>query len=99
MVSYAKLTSVPYPLYYKGSADRVSGPLPSVISVLSPQKHGLVIIPDGTTNGDVNHEPMSSGITVVSHEAAQVLESAGEGPLGESEGVMDEPKTGRSDVI
>ncbi|KAF0027254.1 hypothetical protein F2P81_019995 [Scophthalmus maximus] len=45
------------------------------------EKHGLVIIPDGTTNGDVNHEPMSSGITVVSHEAAQVLESAGEGPL------------------
>uniref|UniRef100_A0A7N8YDE0 Leucine-rich repeat flightless-interacting protein 2 n=1 Tax=Mastacembelus armatus TaxID=205130 RepID=A0A7N8YDE0_9TELE len=44
-------------------------------------KHGLVIIPDGTPNGDVNHEPLSSGITVVSQEAAQVLESAGEGPL------------------
>lgn len=57
----------------------------SVISVFSPQKHGLVIIPDGTPNGDVNHEPLSSGITVVSQEAAQVLESAGEGPLGESE--------------
>lgn len=53
-------------------------------SVLSSQKHGLVIIPDGTPNGDVNHEPLSSGITVVSQEAAQVLESAGEGPLGES---------------
>lgn len=52
--------------------------------VLPPQKHGLVIIPDGTPNGDVNHEPQSSGITVVSQEAAQVLESAGEGPLGES---------------
>ncbi|XP_061644880.1 leucine-rich repeat flightless-interacting protein 2 isoform X21 [Phyllopteryx taeniolatus] len=45
------------------------------------ETHGLVIIPDGTTNGDINHEPVSSGITVVSQEAAQVLESAGEGPL------------------
>uniref|UniRef100_H2V872 Leucine-rich repeat flightless-interacting protein 2 n=1 Tax=Takifugu rubripes TaxID=31033 RepID=H2V872_TAKRU len=44
-------------------------------------KHGLVIIPDGTPNGDVNHEPPSSGITVVSQEAAQLLESVGEGPL------------------
>lgn len=54
-------------------------------SVVCPtQKHGLVIIPDGTPNGDVNHEPQPSGITVVSQEAAQLLESAGEGPLGES---------------
>ncbi|XP_063730951.1 leucine-rich repeat flightless-interacting protein 2 isoform X9 [Eleginops maclovinus] len=45
------------------------------------ETHGLVIIPDGTPNGDVNHEPLSAGITVVSQEAAQVLESAGEGPL------------------
>ncbi|XP_041866006.1 leucine-rich repeat flightless-interacting protein 2 isoform X9 [Melanotaenia boesemani] len=45
------------------------------------EKHGLVIIPDGTPNGDVDHEPLSSGITLVSQEAAQVLESAGEGPL------------------
>uniref|UniRef100_A0A3B5BF79 Leucine-rich repeat flightless-interacting protein 2 n=1 Tax=Stegastes partitus TaxID=144197 RepID=A0A3B5BF79_9TELE len=45
------------------------------------EKHGLVIIPDGTPNGDVNHEPLPSGITLVSQEAAQVLESAGEGPL------------------
>ncbi|XP_030603835.1 leucine-rich repeat flightless-interacting protein 2 isoform X3 [Archocentrus centrarchus] len=45
------------------------------------EKHGLVIIPDGTPNGDVNHESLSSGITLVSQEAAQVLESAGEGPL------------------
>ncbi|XP_061545636.1 leucine-rich repeat flightless-interacting protein 2 isoform X2 [Phycodurus eques] len=45
------------------------------------ETHGLVIIPDGATNGDINHEPVSSGITVVSQEAAQVLESAGEGPL------------------
>ncbi|XP_064026047.1 leucine-rich repeat flightless-interacting protein 2 isoform X4 [Pogoniulus pusillus] len=44
-------------------------------------KHGLVIIPDGTPNGDVNHEPVVGAITVVSQEAAQVLESAGEGPL------------------
>uniref|UniRef100_H3D6E3 Leucine-rich repeat flightless-interacting protein 2 n=1 Tax=Tetraodon nigroviridis TaxID=99883 RepID=H3D6E3_TETNG len=45
------------------------------------EKHGLVIIPDGTPNGDVHHEPQSSGITVVSQEAAQLLESVGEGPL------------------
>ncbi|XP_072780148.1 leucine-rich repeat flightless-interacting protein 2 isoform X6 [Taeniopygia guttata] len=45
------------------------------------QKHGLVIIPDGTPNGDLNHESMVGTITVVSQEAAQVLESAGEGPL------------------
>ncbi|XP_031731445.1 leucine-rich repeat flightless-interacting protein 2 isoform X9 [Anarrhichthys ocellatus] len=45
------------------------------------ETHGLIIIPDSTPNGDVNHEPLSSGITVVSQEAAQVLESAGEGPL------------------
>eukprot|EP00066_Takifugu_rubripes_P011941 XP_011601207.1 PREDICTED: leucine-rich repeat flightless-interacting protein 2 isoform X3 [Takifugu rubripes] len=45
------------------------------------EKHGLVIIPDGTPNGDINHEPPSSGITVVSQEAAQLLESVGEGPL------------------
>ncbi|CAI5653532.1 unnamed protein product [Oreochromis niloticus] len=45
------------------------------------EQHGLVIIPDGTPNGDVNHESPSSGITLVSQEAAQVLESAGEGPL------------------
>ncbi|XP_056341682.1 leucine-rich repeat flightless-interacting protein 2 isoform X1 [Oenanthe melanoleuca] len=44
-------------------------------------KHGLVIIPDGTPNGDVNHESVVGTITVVSQEAAQVLESAGEGPL------------------
>uniref|UniRef100_A0A8C7C7L5 Leucine-rich repeat flightless-interacting protein 2 n=1 Tax=Neovison vison TaxID=452646 RepID=A0A8C7C7L5_NEOVI len=45
------------------------------------RKRGLVIIPDGTPNGDVNHEPVVGAITVVSQEAAQVLESAGEGPL------------------
>uniref|UniRef100_A0A5F8H923 Leucine-rich repeat flightless-interacting protein 2 n=1 Tax=Monodelphis domestica TaxID=13616 RepID=A0A5F8H923_MONDO len=45
------------------------------------EKHGLVIIPDGTPNGDVGHEPVVGAITVVSQEAAQVLESAGEGPL------------------
>ncbi|XP_030800061.1 leucine-rich repeat flightless-interacting protein 2 isoform X4 [Camarhynchus parvulus] len=44
-------------------------------------KHGLVIIPDGTPNGDLNHESVLGTITVVSQEAAQVLESAGEGPL------------------
>ncbi|XP_070311509.1 leucine-rich repeat flightless-interacting protein 2 isoform X18 [Odocoileus virginianus] len=45
------------------------------------EKHGLVIIPDGTPNGDVHQEPAIGAITVVSQEAAQVLESAGEGPL------------------
>ncbi|XP_073930281.1 leucine-rich repeat flightless-interacting protein 2 isoform X20 [Castor canadensis] len=50
-------------------------------TVKTAEKHGLVIIPDGTPNGDVNHEPMVGAITVVSQEAAQVLESAGEGPL------------------
>uniref|UniRef100_A0A8C6BVS7 Leucine-rich repeat flightless-interacting protein 2 n=1 Tax=Monodon monoceros TaxID=40151 RepID=A0A8C6BVS7_MONMO len=45
------------------------------------KKHGLVIIPDGTPNGDVHQEPVVGAITVVSQEAAQVLESAGEGPL------------------
>uniref|UniRef100_A0A8C3YRI1 Leucine-rich repeat flightless-interacting protein 2 n=1 Tax=Catagonus wagneri TaxID=51154 RepID=A0A8C3YRI1_9CETA len=45
------------------------------------EKHGLVIIPEGTPNGDVHHEPVVGAITVVSQEAAQVLESAGEGPL------------------
>lgn len=47
------------------------------------EKHGLVIIPGSTPNGDVNHdEPVVVGaITAVSQEAAQVLESAGEGPL------------------
>uniref|UniRef100_A0A8C8WZ79 Leucine-rich repeat flightless-interacting protein 2 n=1 Tax=Panthera leo TaxID=9689 RepID=A0A8C8WZ79_PANLE len=45
------------------------------------RKHGLVIIPDGTPNGDVHREPVVGAITVVSQEAAQVLESAGEGPL------------------
>ncbi|XP_048367713.1 leucine-rich repeat flightless-interacting protein 2 isoform X2 [Sphaerodactylus townsendi] len=45
------------------------------------EKHGLIIIPDGTPNGDVSHEPVVGAITVVSQEAAQVLESAGEGPL------------------
>ncbi|XP_072908484.1 leucine-rich repeat flightless-interacting protein 2 isoform X24 [Hemitrygon akajei] len=45
------------------------------------KKHGLVIIPESTPNGDVNHEPIVGAITVVSQEAAQVLESAGDGPL------------------
>ncbi|KAG8521619.1 Leucine-rich repeat flightless-interacting protein 2 [Galemys pyrenaicus] len=49
--------------------------------VKTGEKHGLVIIPDGTPNGDVSHEPVVGAITVVSQEAAQVLESAGEGPL------------------
>ncbi|XP_039192807.1 leucine-rich repeat flightless-interacting protein 2 isoform X8 [Crotalus tigris] len=45
------------------------------------EKHGLVIIPEVTPNGDINHKPVIGAITVVSQEAAQVLESAGEGPL------------------
>ncbi|XP_066861823.1 leucine-rich repeat flightless-interacting protein 2 isoform X16 [Kogia breviceps] len=50
-------------------------------AVETGEKHGLVIIPDGTPNGDVHQEPVVGAITVVSQEAAQVLESAGEGPL------------------
>ncbi|XP_031808429.1 leucine-rich repeat flightless-interacting protein 2 isoform X10 [Sarcophilus harrisii] len=45
------------------------------------EKHGLVIIPDGAPNGELGPEPGAGAITVVSQEAAQVLESAGEGPL------------------
>ncbi|XP_057197266.1 leucine-rich repeat flightless-interacting protein 2 isoform X12 [Triplophysa rosa] len=45
------------------------------------EKHGLVIIPEDTPNGDIGHESPTSGITVVTQEAAQVLESAGDGPL------------------
>uniref|UniRef100_A0A8C1UR41 Leucine-rich repeat flightless-interacting protein 2 n=1 Tax=Cyprinus carpio TaxID=7962 RepID=A0A8C1UR41_CYPCA len=47
------------------------------------EKHGLVIIPEDTPNGDISHESPTSGITVVTQEAAQVLESAGDGPLGD----------------
>ncbi|XP_050996045.1 leucine-rich repeat flightless-interacting protein 2 isoform X10 [Acomys russatus] len=50
-------------------------------TVKTAEKHGLVIIPESTPNGDVNHEPVAGAITAVSQEAAQVLESAGEGPL------------------
>ncbi|XP_064409205.1 leucine-rich repeat flightless-interacting protein 2 isoform X11 [Latimeria chalumnae] len=45
------------------------------------EKHGLVIIPEGTPNGDIDHDPVVGAITVVSQEAAQVLEAAGDGPL------------------
>uniref|UniRef100_A0A3P9IIC3 Leucine-rich repeat flightless-interacting protein 2 n=1 Tax=Oryzias latipes TaxID=8090 RepID=A0A3P9IIC3_ORYLA len=45
------------------------------------EKHGLVVVPGSIPNGEVEEEPLSSGITLVSQEAAQVLESAGEGPL------------------
>uniref|UniRef100_A0A673XNX8 Leucine-rich repeat flightless-interacting protein 2 n=1 Tax=Salmo trutta TaxID=8032 RepID=A0A673XNX8_SALTR len=44
-------------------------------------KHGLAIIPEGMPNGDINHNDPATGITVVTQEAAQVLESAGEGSL------------------
>uniref|UniRef100_A0A8C7X8K6 Leucine-rich repeat flightless-interacting protein 2 n=1 Tax=Oryzias sinensis TaxID=183150 RepID=A0A8C7X8K6_9TELE len=44
-------------------------------------KHGLVVVPGSIPNGEVEEEPLSSGITLVSQEAAQVLESAGDGPL------------------
>ncbi|XP_078788231.1 leucine-rich repeat flightless-interacting protein 2 isoform X16 [Oryzias latipes] len=42
------------------------------------EKHGLVVVPGSIPNGEVEEEPLSSGITLVSQEAAQVLESAGE---------------------
>ncbi|OXB70143.1 UNVERIFIED_CONTAM: hypothetical protein H355_014108, partial [Colinus virginianus] len=56
------------------------------------EKHGLVIIPDGTPNGDINHDSAVGAITVVSQEAAQVLESAGEGPLGDANRQISEYK-------
>ncbi|XP_071248790.1 leucine-rich repeat flightless-interacting protein 2-like isoform X5 [Salvelinus alpinus] len=45
------------------------------------EKHGLAIIPEGMPNGDINHNDPATGITVVTQEAAQVLESAGEWSL------------------
>ncbi|XP_058241310.1 leucine-rich repeat flightless-interacting protein 2 isoform X22 [Hemibagrus wyckioides] len=45
------------------------------------EKHGLVIIPEGTANGDDSRESPTSVISLVSQEAAQVLDSAGDGPL------------------
>uniref|UniRef100_A0A8C7U4M4 Leucine-rich repeat flightless-interacting protein 2 n=1 Tax=Oncorhynchus mykiss TaxID=8022 RepID=A0A8C7U4M4_ONCMY len=45
------------------------------------KKHGLAIIPEGMPNGDINHNDPAAGITVVTREAGQVLESAGEGSL------------------
>ncbi|XP_060781495.1 leucine-rich repeat flightless-interacting protein 2 isoform X3 [Neoarius graeffei] len=45
------------------------------------EKHGLVIIPEGMPNGDVSPDSHTSAITLVTQEAAQVLESAGDGPL------------------
>ena len=43
-----------------------------------------MILPEGTPNGDYHHEANHApGLTLVSQEAAQLLESAGEGPLGE----------------
>ncbi|XP_067276792.1 leucine-rich repeat flightless-interacting protein 2 isoform X13 [Pseudorasbora parva] len=45
------------------------------------EKHGLVIIPEDTPNGDLHHESSTSGITAVKQDIAQVLESAGDGPL------------------
>uniref|UniRef100_A0A672R1Q2 Leucine-rich repeat flightless-interacting protein 2 n=1 Tax=Sinocyclocheilus grahami TaxID=75366 RepID=A0A672R1Q2_SINGR len=54
------------------------------------EKHGLVIIPEDMPNGDVSHESPTSGITVVTQEAAQVLESAGDGPLGDDTHLEEE---------
>ncbi|XP_039093171.1 leucine-rich repeat flightless-interacting protein 2 isoform X8 [Hyaena hyaena] len=50
-------------------------------AVETGEKHGLLTVSDGTPNGEVGHEPAAGAIAVVSQEAAQVLESAGEGPL------------------
>jgi hypothetical protein len=38
------------------------------------------------SNGDIHHNDQAAGITVVTQEAAQVLESAGEESLGEWKG-------------
>ncbi|XP_023681468.1 leucine-rich repeat flightless-interacting protein 2 isoform X11 [Paramormyrops kingsleyae] len=45
------------------------------------EKHGLVVIPESTPNGDVSHEPEGGVVAVVTQETAQALEAAGEGPL------------------
>uniref|UniRef100_A0A4W5N7Y6 Leucine-rich repeat flightless-interacting protein 2 n=1 Tax=Hucho hucho TaxID=62062 RepID=A0A4W5N7Y6_9TELE len=45
------------------------------------EKHGLAIISEGLPNGDINHKDPATGITMVTQEAAQVLESAGERSL------------------
>ncbi|KAF0884662.1 LRRF2 protein, partial [Crocuta crocuta] len=50
-------------------------------AVETGEKHGLLTVSDGTPNGEVGHEPAAGAIAAVSQEAAQVLESAGEGPL------------------
>ncbi|XP_041645321.1 leucine-rich repeat flightless-interacting protein 2 isoform X18 [Cheilinus undulatus] len=65
----------------RSERDELRDELSDIKVKMKTEKHGLVIIPDGTPNGDVDHESPSSGLTVVSQEAAQVLESAGEGPL------------------
>ncbi|XP_047387064.1 leucine-rich repeat flightless-interacting protein 2 isoform X14 [Sciurus carolinensis] len=65
----------------RNERDTLREELADLQETVTGEKHGLVIIPDGTPNGDVNHEPVVGAITVVSQKAAQVLESAGEGPL------------------
>ncbi|XP_065815312.1 leucine-rich repeat flightless-interacting protein 2 isoform X3 [Labrus bergylta] len=65
----------------RSERDELRDELSDIKVKMKTEKHGLVIIPDGTPNGDMDLECPSSGITVVSQEAAQVLESAGEGPL------------------
>lgn len=69
---------------YMASVHLKTALILSCCPFLLSQKHGLVIIPEDTPNGDVSHESPTSGITVVKQEVAQVLESAGDGPLGES---------------
>ncbi|KAG3279592.1 leucine-rich repeat flightless-interacting protein 2 isoform X11 [Ictidomys tridecemlineatus] len=65
----------------RNERDTLREELADLQETVTGEKHGLVIIPDDTPNGDVNHEPVVGAITVVSQKAAQVLESAGEGPL------------------
>ncbi|XP_061412980.1 leucine-rich repeat flightless-interacting protein 2-like isoform X10 [Lethenteron reissneri] len=49
------------------------------------KKHGLVMVPEGEVNGEVgpDGEPLAGGgaVTLVSRQAAQLLEGAGDGPL------------------
>ncbi|XP_078465043.1 leucine-rich repeat flightless-interacting protein 2 isoform X5 [Lampetra planeri] len=49
------------------------------------EKHGLVMVPEGEVNGEVgpDGEPLAGGgaVTLVSRQAAQLLEGAGDGPL------------------
>uniref|UniRef100_A0A8C5BRI0 Leucine-rich repeat flightless-interacting protein 2 n=1 Tax=Gadus morhua TaxID=8049 RepID=A0A8C5BRI0_GADMO len=66
----------------RNERDELRDELADIKATAKTKKHGLVILPEGTPNGDYHHEANHApGLTLVSQEAAQLLESAGEGPL------------------